>query len=148
MKPQHRLVAATAGLLLAISPISAFAEPPAHAKANKASRSVDKGKQHVIVKRDNAERRIIVAGNCPPGLAKKSPACVPPGQAKKHGIHHGVGDIINWNDVHVVTRPGRYGLSMPPDGNRYAIVDGQLVRVNEDSGKILSILRLVDAILD
>lgn len=145
MKSQHRLVAATAGLLLAISPMSAFAEPPAHAKAK---RGTDKGKQHVIVKRDNAERRIIVAGNCPPGLAKKSPACVPPGQAKKHGIHLGVGDFIDWDDVHVVTRPGRYGLSMPPDGNRYAIVDGQLVRVNEDSGKILSILRLVDAILD
>ena len=24
-------------------------------------------------------------GGCPPGLAKKSPACVPPGQAKKQG---------------------------------------------------------------
>ncbi|RNF33483.1 hypothetical protein A7A09_016755 [Paracoccus methylarcula] len=101
-----------------------------------------------MIRRDNAERRIIVTGNCPPGLAKKSPSCVPPGQAKKHGIRLGVGDFIDWDDVHIVTRPGRYGLSMPPDGNRYAIVDGQLVRVNRDSGKILSILRLVDAILD
>lgn len=59
-----------------------------------------------------------------------------------------VGDIIDWNDVHVVTRPGRYGLSIPPDGDRYAVIDGQLVRVSSDSGKVLSILRVVDAILD
>lgn len=147
MKQQSRLIAAAACLLLAASPISAIAEPPAHAKA-KAKGGASKGKQHVVVKRENVDRRIIVAGNCPPGLAKKNPACLPPGQAKKHDIRHGIGDFIDWNDVHVVTRPGRYGLSMPPSGNRYAIVDGQLVRVNEDSGKILSILRLVEAILD
>lgn len=145
MKQQSRLIAATACLLLAASPISVFAEPPAHAKAKGGA---GQAKQQLVVKRDNVERLVTVSGNCPPGLAKKSPACVPPGQAKKHDIRLGIGDLIDWNDVHVVTRPGRYGLSMPPSGNRYAIVDGQLVRVNEDSGKILSILRLVDAILD
>ena len=29
-----------------------------------------------------------VAGGCPPGLAKKSPACIPPGQAKKLDGRH------------------------------------------------------------
>ncbi len=92
---------------------------------------------------------------CPPGLAKKSPACVPPGQAKKmyrrdHDddivIH--VGDIFDWDRGHRVRYPGRYGLDPAPDGSRYAIIDGRLVRVDDDTSKILNIIRLVDAILD
>lgn len=90
------------------------------------------------------EHTIIVA-NCPPGLAKKNPSCVPPGQAKKGLV---VGDIFDLKDIHIVTRPGLYGLGEPPAGNRYAIVDGRLVRVDSGTGRLLSIIRLVDAILD
>jgi hypothetical protein len=32
------------------------------------------------------EPRFAASGGCAPGLAKKSPACVPPGQAKKFGL--------------------------------------------------------------
>lgn len=70
---------------------------------------------------------------------------MPPGQAKKA---LGAGSVIDWDDVHVVTRPGLYGLSEPPTGQRFAIVDGRLVRVDSQTSKILSIIRLVDAIVD
>lgn len=140
MKLQQRLTAATAGLLLAMVPFSAVAEPPAHAKAGK------KHHQEVVQTRHRDTIRQASVSHCPPGLARKNPPCIPPGQAQKHGIS--VGDVIVWDDIHVITRPGLYGLSIPPDGDRYAIVDGRLVRVDEGTGKILSILRLVSAILD
>lgn len=141
MRQQRRIIGAIAGLFLAIPPVSGFADPPAHARSNQA-------RHHVTVKHDSAKRRVLLVQTCPPGLASKSPSCTPPGQTMTDDAQLSVGDIIDWNDVHVVTRPGRYGLSIPPDGDRYAVIDGQLVRVSSDSGKVLSILRVVDAILD
>lgn len=84
------------------------------------------------------------AGRCPPGLAKKSPACVPPGQAR-HGL---VGSVVDWSDVHVVRKPGLYGLANAPNGQRYAIVNGKLVRIDSGTAKVLSVIRAVDSILD
>ncbi|MFC0200211.1 hypothetical protein [Paracoccus rhizosphaerae] len=37
--------------------------------------------------------------------------------------------------------PGTYGLGLSPVGHRYAIVGGYLVRIDDRSGKILSVLR-------
>lgn len=85
------------------------------------------------------------AGHCPPGLAKKSPACVPPGQAKA-AVR--VGDVLKLGGIHVVTRPGLYGLGVPPSGDQYAVVGNHLLRVDGETGKVLSILRTVTAILD
>ena len=41
---------------------------------------------------------------CPPGLAKKDPACVPPGQARK-GWHRG--DYVGDRDYHRIRYPDR-----------------------------------------
>ena len=84
------------------------------------------------------------AGHCPPGLAKTSPACVPPGQAR-HGL---VGRVLDRDRIHYVRKPGLYGLAEAPDGQRYAIVDGRLVRIDARTAKVLSVIRAVDAILD
>lgn len=126
----------TASIILGISQ-SGFADPPAHAQNNKPQTLFSAPPQNG----DHSDK----AAACPPGLAKKTPDCVPPGQAKKA---YRVGDVISWDDVHVVSQPGYYGLSTPPTGDRYAIVNGQLVRVDEESRQILSILRMVEAILD
>ncbi|WP_343082157.1 excinuclease ABC subunit A [Ostreiculturibacter nitratireducens] len=127
---------------------------------------------------------------CPPGLAKKSPACIPPGQAKKmhryddrrddddrHHYRYGdryddhddgyrhdryydeggyrdggrfirIGDSIYDRDYHLITRPGLYGLEPPRDGWGYYIVDGNLLRVDQDTYEVLDLIRAVDAILD
>ncbi|MGR3199970.1 MAG: hypothetical protein ACU0DH_13930 [Paracoccus sp. (in: a-proteobacteria)] len=37
--------------------------------------------------------------------------------------------------------PGSYGLGVSPAGHRYAIVGGYLVRIDDQSGKVLSVLR-------
>ena len=160
-----------AALLTVAVPVAALADKPAHAGKNgkghaKIERKIKHQAQRSVSPRRAAEREarlggtvpVVVGGsnpvvvaparvvqNCPPGLAKKDPPCVPPGQAKKG---HVVGTAVDWDDVHVITRPGLYGLSEPPKGQRYAIVDGRLVRVDRESSKILSIIRLVDAILD
>ncbi|MDO5632841.1 MAG: hypothetical protein Q4G22_13540 [Paracoccus sp. (in: a-proteobacteria)] len=86
------------------------------------------------------------AQSCPPGLAKRDPACAPSGQAQPNGIQ--VGDVLNLGSIHIVAHPGRYGLGLPPSGDDYAIVNGRLIRIDSESGKVLSILRMVDAILD
>lgn len=148
--------------MAALLPVAAMADKPAHA-----GNGHGKGKPQAMVKKAaqpgrsaRAERRgseargvpgvagtvrDVQAADCPPGLAKKSPACIPPGLAKKRV---GVGDVISAGDIHWVRRPGLYGLGEAPDGSRYAVVGGQLVRLDRDSYKVLSVLRAVDALLD
>lgn len=101
---------------------------------------------------------------CPPGLAKKSPACVPPGQAKKYrrdddrdwhdrdrgdwrdGDRHyyRVGDRIDDRFVYI-DNPYRYGLD--PDYYYYRSLD-RVFRVDPDTRRILAIVGLVDALLN
>lgn len=115
----------------------AIAAPMASAKDHRANHEQRNGNARVV-------------GHCPPGLAKKDPACVPPGQARATRDHYQlrVGDVIDLQHVHIVTRPGLYGLDAPRSSDRYAVVNGRLVRVDESTGKILTIIRLVEAILD
>ncbi|MCQ0971706.1 RcnB family protein [Paracoccus sp. TK19116] len=145
---QHALAASLA-LTTAIAPMAATAQGNGHGKgqAHAKAKTAHAGNHSAIGQNNLVARQIRVdATRCPPGLAKKSPVCVPPGQARKHGI--AVGDVLDWGNIHVVTDPGLYGLSSPPRGSRYGVVDGQLVRLDERTGRILSIIRLVEAILD
>ena len=140
---------AVAALALAM-PALGHAEKPAHAgqkgphghaatqaRPAPARAPARARRDQVVVAKDQGAR-------CPPGLAKKSPACVPPGQAR-NGL---VGRVVDWRDVHVVRKPGLYGLAQAPSGQNYAIVDGRLVRIDSRTAKVLSIIRTVDAILD
>ena len=151
MKMLQAVTAATLALTTALAPMAASAQGKGHGNghANGKAKTVHAApaKAKAAGRNDFAPRHVRVdAVRCPPGLAKKSPACVPPGQARKGGLT--VGDVVDLGHVHIITDPGRYGLSLPPDGARYAVVDGRLVRVESQTGKILSIIRLVDAILD
>ncbi|MFY0632450.1 MAG: RcnB family protein [Vannielia sp.] len=88
---------------------------------------------------------------CPPGLAKKSPACVPPGQAKKadraRADHHiRVGSYLDGD--YVVVKPWQYGLEPAPRGSRYAVYDGVLVRIDSDTAEVLDLIRAVGAIVN
>ena len=107
----------------------------------------------------------VLAGpkGCPPGLAKKSPACVPPGHAKK-----GKGDWDDdWNDDHVVRRevvreryyindydyvllrdPGRYTLPPLRPGEAYYVANNQVYRVDNGTKQILDVLGVVSGLLN
>ena len=80
------------------------------------------------------------AGHCPPGLAKKNPPCIPPGQAKKFGI----GDRIT-GDYDWIRNPGRYGLD--PNETYYRVGD-QVYRVDRDTKEVLDLIGAVYQILN
>ena len=58
------------------------------------------------------------------------------------------GDILQADDIHLISQPGRYGLGPEQPGSRYAVVSRTLIRIDPQNLKILSILRHPVAILD
>lgn len=50
--------------------------------------------------------------------------------------------------LHEITRPGLYGLGRAPGDNRYGVIGDKLVRYDPQTGRILSVIRTVDAIHD
>lgn len=91
---------------------------------------------------------------CPPGLAKKSPPCVPPGQAKKgvtteEWLGHGrTGDVVDRDDVIFLDDYGRYDLPPLLSGQRYAVVEDQIVVIDAESYQILQLIRAFTALAD
>ncbi|WP_410218771.1 hypothetical protein [Paracoccus sp. (in: a-proteobacteria)] len=83
------------------------------------------------------------AEHCPPGLAKKSPRCAPPGQAKKD--HHlRVGDRLNAGRYTGITDPGRYGLDGRAGWDYYRDGD-QAYRVDRQTQRVLAVINLINA---
>lgn len=87
------------------------------------------------------------AKDCPPGLAKKNPPCVPPGQAKK-GVttdewRNGdrIGDVIPLDDLIFLDDYRRYDLPQLPYGQRYAIVNDRIVVISSENYAILQLIR-------
>lgn len=80
------------------------------------------------------------ATDCPPGLAKKNPPCVPPGQARKYGR----GDVI-YGDYRIIGEPGRYGLDR--DQTYYRVGD-YVYRVDRDTREVLDLIGAVARVLD
>lgn len=126
------LVAAVAGLLGAM-PVDADS-----ARGN-GKKGAHEHKHH---QRGNPSR----GANCPPGLAKKNPPCIPPGQAHKHDIHYGkrVGDIFRVGDYVVISDPRRYNLKQR-QGWEYYRDDDRIYRVDSGTRQVLAILNLIDA---
>lgn len=111
------------------------------------------GKTHG--KKHHKERHgvIYTQSHCPPGLAKKSPACVPPGLAKDR-VHCEVvrddrvviyrqGDVIR-RDYILIEDPLRYGLM---DGTYYRAGD-YVYRVDRNTHEVLALMGAVNAILN
>ena len=66
-------------------------------------------------------------GNCPPGLAKKDNGCLPPGQAKKRYV---VGrSLPRGIVVGELPRELSARIGPAPDGYRYGILDGDLLKL-------------------
>lgn len=84
--------------------------------------------------------------DCPPGLAKKNPPCVPPGQAKKHVARYGtgIGDILRVGDFIRVVDYDRYDIQRR-SGWDYYRDDNRLYRVDSGTRKVLAVLNLIEA---
>ena len=78
--------------------------------------------------------------DCPPGLVKKNPPCVPPGQARKYSR----GDVI-YGDYRIIGDPGRYGLDR--DQTYYRVGD-YVYRVDRDTREVLDLIGAVARVLD
>lgn len=113
---------------------------------------------------DVSGEQLLTYRNCPPGLAKKDPPCVPPGLAKKGVTYEEwvtydddrIGDlyleqrdeyldsdIVLDDDSLLLTSDqitSLYGLRPAPSDKRYALIDGQPVLLtNEDYISLLQI---------
>lgn len=88
-------------------------------------------------------------GGCPPGLAKKSPSCVPPGQARKNDIRYGryVGDRLRVGDYALVRDYSRYDIERRDDWRYYRDGD-RLIRVDAQTQQILTIINLARVLLN
>lgn len=119
-----------------------------------------------IIFADVPEDRLLTYRNCPPGLAKKDPPCVPPGLAKK-GVTYDewvsydhdrldeiyleqrldyLGPDIVLDDDNLLLSSSQiaslYGLRPAPASSRYALIDGQPVLLTDEDNT--SLLRIYD----
>ena len=102
---------------------------------------------------DDHRRNVVAVGHCPPGLAKKSPACVPPGQARKHHRdrdrdydrdYRRVGEVLRVRDYTIIRDVDRYGFDRRSGWDYYR--DGnRAYRVDSNTRKILAVMELIDA---
>lgn len=123
-----------------------------------------------VVFADVPEDQLLTYRNCPPGLAKKDPPCVPPGLAKKGVTYE---EWVTYDDkrldeIYLDQRSGYldqdavldddilllnstqiaslYRLQPAAVGTRYGLIDGQPVLLtDEDNRSLLSILDLDQA---
>ncbi|AGT07803.1 hypothetical protein [Paracoccus aminophilus] len=89
---------------------------------------------------------IFRPGECPPDMRKSKAPCATATNSGARGFR--IGDKVDAANVHVITRPGLYGIGAAPRGSQYGIIDGRLVRYDLESMRIQSVLRYVEAILD
>jgi hypothetical protein len=78
--------------------------------------------------------------NCPPGLAKKHPPCIPPGQAKKYYIGSPLPAGLDFYPV-----PASWGL-VAPAGHQYVKVDKDVLLISEASKKVIDAVTLLSAV--
>jgi len=76
--------------------------------------------------------------DCPPGLAKKNPPCIPPGQAKKFGH----GDILPEGGWVYVPDDIVVHLTPPPRGARYVRMDKDVYLITEGTRKVIEAIEL------
>ncbi|MBU2958306.1 hypothetical protein Q4511_05810 [Paracoccus sp. 1_MG-2023] len=124
----------TTAALLTASAVPALAE---RGYGNDQGRDHDRGRAEQ--RGHDTDRRHSDA--CPPGLAKKSPSCVPPGQAKKEWRR---GENLRIQDYRRIDDPRRYRLEARPGWEYYRDGD-RAYRVDRDTRRILAVLNLIEA---
>ena len=86
-----------------------------------------------VVQQDHA--RMIRAGYCPPGLAKKGNGCMPPGQAKKA---YSIGQPLPPGVVYYELPPVlAVRLGAPPAGHRFVRVAADILLIAIGTGMVV-----------
>lgn len=86
---------------------------------------------------------IVVAITALVVLVRHEPLAPHPAQAEESGAATApvIGEVPREGLVTLIENSGTYGLGIGPSGSRYAVVGGFLVRIDLQTGKIVSILR-------
>lgn len=127
-----------------------------------------------LVISDVPENELITYANCPPGLAKKDPPCVPPGLAK-NGVTYdewasydpdrydtiwidrrdawlGSGYDVDPNPDLLLLQSDQiaslYGLDPAPGGQRYGLIDGMPVLLDDDDYTSLLVVNQLAQVTD
>lgn len=79
---------------------------------------------------------------CPPGLAKKNPPCVPPGQI---GKSYRIGDTYSGDGYWNGDERRRYGLPRLSPGESYYRVGDRFLRVDDDTRLVLELIEVFAA---
>lgn len=77
------------------------------------------------------------AGHCPPGLAKKNPSCIPPGQV---GKSYRIGEKYDKDGYWSEDDRSRYGLPQLPRGESYYRVGDSFLRVDDETRLVLELI--------
>ncbi|MBQ2263637.1 MAG: excinuclease ABC subunit A [Loktanella sp.] len=80
--------------------------------------------------------------HCPPGLAKKNPPCVPPGQAR---TNYGIGDMYTGDRYLRGDEQILYGLPRLSPGESYYRIGDRFLRVDDDTRLILEFIDVLAA---
>lgn len=144
------IVTLTAVLALSLAPMAALAKPHPNGNGHGNGNGNGNGNGH--------DQTLDFGGRhgCPPGLAWRSPACVPPGLARQ-GVttedrigpvtdNYHEGDFLLPEQFSGISDLNRYGLPVLPDGQQYAVIDGTLVRLDSESYEILQLIRAFAAV--
>lgn len=113
-------------------------------KGNKKGKG-NKGGKHTSSKDVDILRGYVIGQykrNCPPGLAKKNPPCVPPGQAKKHKV----GSILPEGGFSLVPKDIVSLLTPPPPNGKYVHVDKNVYLINQGTRKVLEAIELFSGV--
>lgn len=105
----------------------------------------NRGGKHVSPKDVDILRGYVIGQykrNCPPGLAKKNPPCVPPGQAKKHKV----GSILPEGSFLSVPNDVVSLLTPPPPNGKYVRVDKNVYLINQGTRKVLEAIELFSSV--
>ncbi|MGR3291906.1 MAG: excinuclease ABC subunit A [Paracoccaceae bacterium] len=83
-------------------------------------------------------------GYCPPGLQRKIPACVPPGQEKKYAR----GGIFRVNNFDWLANPYDFDLPRLRNGEGYVQIGDAFVKVNKETMEIINLFDALGKVLD
>ncbi len=86
-------------------------------------------------------------GFCPPGLAKKNPPCIPPGQAKKYGIGQTIPEN-EWSEYEEYLLWEKLGLPRPGEGESYYMIGDQLLLLDRKTGQLINVIDALDELLN
>jgi hypothetical protein len=161
MTPYKILPVLTVALLGSLLPVAAYARDDHPGK--KGQRPAMEKEDHAEIKIDDSTGEIIAdflrilypelkdskpvrasTSHCPPGLAKKNAACLPPGITRKYAL----GEPLPPGLARPIPADLAARLHAPAHGYHYVQVDKDILLIAEATKKVVDVVTLISAVGD